>query len=77
MIEIFSDISQGVRDRAQGIFKLALAQPTLLQTVKTLHDYTELCATEREKEFVEFYFNMKLEQLKNGSNNYQRQEPIG
>lgn len=77
MIELFSNISQNTRKRAEAMFKIALAQPTLLKTVQTLHNYTELCTNDEEKEFVEFYFNMKLEQLQNGDNDNQRQKPIG
>lgn len=72
MIEIFEDISEQARQRAKFMFEMALRQPTLLETVKVLENYTRNCPTEREQEFVEFYFNMKLEQLKNGNNVDQR-----
>lgn len=72
MVEIFEDIPQRVKDQAELIFELALLQPNLVSAVKTLNDYTNICVDDREREFVEFYFNMKMESLLNENFNDQR-----
>lgn len=72
MVEIFEDIPQRVKDQAELIFELALLQPNLISAVKTLNDYTNTCIDDREREFVEFYFNMKMESLLNENSNDQR-----
>lgn len=72
MVEIFEDIPQRVKDQAELIFELALLQPNFISAVKTLNDYTNTCIDDREREFVEFYFNMKMESLLNENSNDQR-----
>lgn len=72
MVEIFEDIPQRVKDQAELIFELALLQPNFISAVKTLNDYTNICVDDREREFVEFYFNMKMESLLNENSNDQR-----
>ena len=77
MIELYADIPQAVKDRTAFVFQMALRQPNILQAVKVLHDFTAACIDEYEREYVEFYFNMRMEQLKNGNTNNQREEPSG
>lgn len=72
MVEIFEDIPQRVKDQAELIFELALLQPNFISAVKILNDYTNICVDDREREFVEFYFNMKMESLLNENFNDQR-----
>ena len=72
MIEIFEDISQEIKDQASFVFEMALLQPNLLSAVNVLKNYTNTCRNEREKEFVEFYFNMRMENLLNENTNDQR-----
>ena len=72
MVEIFEDIPQKVRDQAEFIFELALLQPDFISAIKTLNDYTNICSDDREREFVEFYFNMRMESLLNENFNDQR-----
>ena len=71
MIEIFDDISERAKDWARFTFDMALRQPDLPSAIKVLNDYTNACLDEREQEFVEFYFKLKLENLLNGNNNNQ------
>ena len=65
MIELFPDIPEQVRKNAEFMFEMALKQKNILSTIKVLNEYTETCSSEEEKEFVEFYFNMRMEQLLN------------
>ena len=47
---------------------MAMLQPTLKDAVHVLNEYTNTCVDAEEKEFTEFYFNLRMEQLKNGNN---------
>lgn len=69
MIEIFENIPQDVKDRTKFIFDMAIRNQKLPEMVKLLNEYTENCINEEEKEFVQFYFNLRMENLLNGSNN--------
>ena len=70
MIQIFENIPDEVKNRAEFMFNMSIQQP-LPVAAKMLNEYINACSDEEEKEFVEFYFNMRMEQL-NGSNNNQR-----
>ena len=65
MQELFPNIPETVRKNAEFIFDMALRQKNLLSTIKVLNEYTNTCASDEEKEFVEFYFNMRMEQMLN------------
>lgn len=71
MIEIYGDIPQKVRDQAKFWADMALNQPNLYDGAKMMSEYANSCESEEEKEFVDFYFRLRLEQFKNESNNDQ------
>lgn len=60
--ELFPDISEDTRKTAAAVFQLALAQKTLQSALQVLMRYLNTC---EEKEFVDFYFRTRLEELKN------------
>ena len=64
MIEIFDDIPPRVKENAAFMFEIASSQKTPIQMVKILNEYLKLCVDEREHEFVDFYFKMRMEELK-------------
>ena len=67
MTEIFDNISDTVKGRADIMWKIALAQSTPLQAAKFLNTVTEYYRrrwTEEEMEFLEFYFQMQMEMMK-------------
>lgn len=70
MIELFSDISPRLKENAEFIFDMALRQKNLYETAKILQNFTQLIEDDNEREFVEFYFNMRMEQIKNDNNFY-------
>ena len=72
MIELFEDISEKSRIQAEFIFDMAMRQPNVTSALKVLNDYTDTCFDEREKQFVEFYFNLRMENLLNGNINDKR-----
>ena len=63
MTEIFENIPQRVKANAEFIFNVAMAQKDLVHAVDTLKEYWDTCYNEDEKEFVKFYFQMRLEQM--------------
>lgn len=54
------------------MFDMAMRQPNVTSALKILNDYTDTCFDEREKQFVEFYFNLRMENLLNGNINDKR-----
>ena len=65
MIEIFSDISEETRQQAEYWVDLALKQSNPLEAVKILTDLRGVQENERDKEFIDFYVNMRLGHLTN------------
>ena len=66
MKEIFEDIPQYVRDRAKFWVDLALTKNNPLEGIQMVAEYANSCEDEDEKDYVDFYFNMRLEELING-----------
>lgn len=64
MIEIFDDIPEIVKHQAEAVFKIALLQKDVPSVVQLLNDYVNSCIDEEEQEFINFYFQMKFEELK-------------
>lgn len=70
--EIFMDISDILKLRTEFIFNMAIRQKNPQSVVKILNDFTNTCINEKERQFVEFYFNLRMEQLLNGNNDNKR-----
>ncbi len=68
MIEIFDNIPERTKKQAEFIFDMAMRHSNLPTVVKILDNYTNTCINEEEKEFLNFYFNMRMEQMLNGNN---------
>lgn len=69
MEELFSEIPEDIRARTAFWIEMALKQKNILDGLKMLAEYTESCANEEEKNYIDFCLNTKLEQLSNESNN--------
>jgi hypothetical protein len=67
MTELFTNIPESVKERTKMFVDLTLKNEDPFEIVNVLNEYTENCQNEEEKEFVQFYINMKLEEMKNGS----------
>lgn len=67
MTELFTNIPESVKERTKMFVDLTLKNEDPFEIVNILNEYTENCQNEEEKEFVQFYINMKLEEMKNGS----------
>lgn len=68
MIELFSEIPQQIKDAAKFWVDMALQQKNPIDGVKMISEFIKTCSNEEEREFIDFYFNMRMEQLRNESN---------
>lgn len=67
MTEIFTSVRDEVKNMAETCWNICLAQNNPDEAAKFLHLVTEFYRnyyTEEEIEFLQFYFNMKLEMMK-------------
>ena len=62
--EIFTDIPEYTKQQAAAWFELAFRQPDAIRAVNMLKEYRDSCLNDREREFVDFYFNMKMEEMR-------------
>ena len=68
MREIFAEIPNYIREQAKLWFDLAIKQDNPILITETLKKFRDLC-TEEQKPFVDFYFNLRFEELKKEKNN--------
>ena len=68
MIEIYSDIPESVRERAKFWVDFALQQKNPMDGIKMIADYANSCSNLHEQDFVDFYFKLRMEQLRNENN---------
>ena len=67
MTEIFEDISDEIKQLAEGAWAITLAQESPIKAAEFLNSVTNYYTnilTEREMEFLQFYFQMKMEMMK-------------
>lgn len=69
MIELFPNLSESFKERARFIIDLALQRETLPEAIEIIKDFSALCTQEEEKDFLQFYLNIKKEALTNENNN--------
>ena len=68
MTEMFENISQDVKDVAEFSWNLATAKnslPEILEVLDTVTSYYRTFGKPEEVEFLQFYFNMRMEMMKN------------
>ena len=68
MIEIFTDISDDIKRKANIIWRIALVQPTPFSAAEFLNNITEHYRnkwTEEEINFLQFYLQTQMEMMKN------------
>lgn len=72
MIELYPNISEELREQAKVMFNLIHdANPET--AAHMLHDFTNRSGrTEEEKDFLEFYFKLRLEMMNNDNNSVVR-----
>ena len=68
MTEIFTNISSNVKSTAEAAWNIAAAQKEPGAAVDFLNNFIKYYShlyDEEEMNFIKFYFNMKMEELKN------------
>ena len=67
MVELYSDISQDIREEAKALWLIALAQKDAKEAAKYLNNAVEVFRqthTEEEVDFIQFYFETQMEMRK-------------
>ena len=67
MLELFEHIRPEVKQVAEGAWNLTMAQNSpakAAELLNTITEYYKLIWTEEEVGFLQFYFNMKMEMMK-------------
>jgi len=64
MNELFTDISETSKRMIKFIVNSSLSSDDLIQAMNQLNKFRNDCS-ESEQAFMDFYFNLKLEQMKN------------
>lgn len=64
MIELFADIPDYVKVQTKFWVDRALSTPNIMEGAKMIADYRKQCLTEYHKEYVDFYFQLRLEELR-------------
>lgn len=69
MTELFADLSQETKDMITSYIDITLATIEPIKIPQFIYDFARTMPTEEASDFVDFYFNLKLEELRNGDNN--------
>ena len=67
MTEIFTNISDDIKEKVKVIWNITLAQPNPIKAANFLNDVTEYYKkrwTEEEVDFLQFYFQTQMEMNK-------------
>lgn len=65
MIEIYANIPENIRKQTKTVVDFALSLKNPMSTARFVNQYVKTTLNEEEQDFIDFYFNMRLEQLKN------------
>ena len=68
MIELFQDIPEFIRVQTKFWVEKALREKDPVRAVQIVKEYRDSCFNDRQREFVDFYFNLELMKLKEGEN---------
>ena len=69
MTEIFTNIPEEVKQQTELIANFIFSTLEPEAGLKFIESYIASCKNAEEKEFIRFYFNMRMEQLLNENNN--------
>jgi hypothetical protein len=65
MVEIYKDIPEEIRKQTEAVANFIFSNFEPEPGLKFIQSYISSCEDEEEKEFVRFYFNMRMEQILN------------
>lgn len=66
MIELFVELPQEVKDKIRTYVDSILKDFQLLDAAKIINEFANNCTDEEEQNFIDFYFNLKLEEMQKG-----------
>ena len=73
MVELFPDVSTTFKKQVEFLVDIASQQEDILKAIKMIKDFSDTCINESEKDFIDFYLQLKsLELEKDESNSDQR-----
>lgn len=64
MKEIFNNVSKTVKDRTKFWVDIAMLNPNPQEAAKEILAFQKTLETQEEKDFVDFYFNLRMLQLR-------------
>lgn len=62
-IEIFANIPEEVKEQTKLIANFIFSHLNQEDALIFINNYISSCENEEEKEFIRFYFNMRIEQI--------------
>lgn len=63
MVELFADLNQEIKDVIRTFIDSTLKDFQLLDAAKIISEFANSCNDEEEQDFIDFYFNLKLEEM--------------
>ena len=69
MTELFKNITLEFRKQAETVFNIAMSQKNLINAAKVLDNFIKTITEEEKIEFLNFYFNLYMEEIINADNN--------
>lgn len=63
MIELFAELPEEIKERSKAIIDYAIANFKPEMGIKFLQGYINSCENLEEQEFINFYFQLRMEQL--------------
>ena len=68
MTELFDTLSQETRDMITSYIDMAIVAVDPMKLPHLISQFADSMPTEEATDFVDFYFRLKLEELRNGNN---------
>lgn len=72
MTELFKNITSEFRKQAETVFNIAISQKNLINAAKVLDNFIKTITDEEKIKFLNFYFNLRMEEITNANNNDKR-----
>ena len=72
MIELFADLPEEVKEKTKLIIDFVINNFTPQQGIEFLSNYLNSCNDEQEKQFIDFYFSLRMAQILDEDNNDKR-----
>lgn len=63
MTELFTELPEEVKNEIKNYIDSVLKNFPLLSAAKAIREFANGCIDEEEQNFIDFYFNLKLEEM--------------